>query len=92
MTTIMASSTTTPKKPSVFQGELMVCIMCGQRKHSNPLTSSNWRAFATQGNTLYVCPNHFPDDGASAKSFDKAYRQVIERILLILVGNKKDIW
>jgi len=63
-----------------FTGEEMECIMCQNKELSSLKHESNWRCVQMDRELFYVCPRHFPDDGASAKQFEKAYRKVLKRI------------
>jgi hypothetical protein len=64
----------------LFKGETMTCVMCGKIEQSKPDTESNWRCLELNGKMHYVCPKHFPKDGASAKAFQKAYLKIFQKL------------
>lgn len=70
--------TSTPR----FVGETMTCTVCGRQERSDPSVESDWRCIEVDGQGYYVCPNEFPPDTASAKDFEKAYRRVLEHIIV----------
>jgi hypothetical protein len=58
----------------LFQGELMVCCLCGKKKRSKPSVESNWRALEVEEQVFYCCPKHFPPDATgTAEQFQTAY-------------------
>ncbi len=59
-----------------FQGEMMTCALCGKQQQSDPHAESQWRCIEADGVSHYVCPAHFPPDGASAEQFKGAYIKV----------------
>jgi len=68
----------TGKTPMAFQGELMICVVCGRIELSKPNHSSNWRAIDLNGKRVYACPNEFPPDDAPAADFERAYVKVLK--------------
>ncbi len=64
-----------------FQGETMTCCMCGKSQQSDPAVESNWRCLEVDRKPYYVCPVHFPADGASSLAFKEAYLAVLRKII-----------
>lgn len=64
-----------------FQGELMVCCMCGAKEQSRPDVENGWRCIECDGRPYYVCPKHLPPDGSPAWKFKKAYRRILQFVL-----------
>lgn len=83
-TTIDTGGQPTPGLP--FQGEVMICVMCGRQQRSNPTVESNWRALTVDGETYYACPREFPKDGARAGKFAKAYERILRKIMALRGG------
>lgn len=49
----------TVTKSKYFQGEMMICAICGVREKSNPHVSSQWTVIEMDGHGVYVCPECF---------------------------------
>lgn len=64
-----------------FDSEWMTCALCNRQQQANPNVSSDWRTIDLGGRRFYVCPKHFPSDGASAKAYEKAYTKVLRKLL-----------
>lgn len=60
-----------------FQGELMICVVCGKQEKSSPLISSEWRMLQVDEHGFYVCPDEFPDAKPSKEEYKKAYQVAI---------------
>lgn len=67
-----------------FTGETMTCVMCARTQQSDPKVESGWRSIDYAGQRFYVCPKHFPPDGAPAKKFKQAYERVLAKIFALL--------
>jgi len=64
-----------------FTGETMCCILCDRQEKSDPRVESDWRCVVADGVRYYVCPDHFPPDGAGADAFRRVYDEVLRRII-----------
>lgn len=69
------------KIPSVFQGELMTCCVCGAEERSAAGVGSQWRALQIDERVVYACPEEFPPDGSSAEAFKVAYQIILAAAL-----------
>ncbi len=63
-----------------FQGETLTCTLCGKQEQSDPHVESNWRYIEADSKGAYICPKHFPKDGASAKEFEAAYYYIFRTL------------
>lgn len=48
-----------PDPLKLFQGEMMMCVMCGKSKRSDPHVESGWTAVQADWVILYCCPACF---------------------------------
>ncbi len=64
-----------------FQGEPMICHICGKLEQSDAKRESNWRVIELDTTSYYVCQDHFPDDSDSPKAFQRAYAKVLRKII-----------
>lgn len=70
------------KIPTLFNGEMMTCAICGKEQQSDPLKESNWRAIQLDEEVFYVCTDHFPpDEMATIEGFTEAYKRVLEILI-----------
>jgi hypothetical protein len=67
--------------PAPFEGEMMVCAICGRKKRSDPAVESNWRAIDLDEQRYYICVQHFPPDGSGAKAFKHAYDWILRKLI-----------
>ncbi len=58
----------------------MTCALCGKQQQSDPHVESQWRYIEADGKGAYICPKHFPEDGASAQEFEAAYIKVFKTL------------
>jgi hypothetical protein len=65
-----------------FDGELMECSLCDAEQQHDPEARSDWRAmqFPGEDDVYYVCPAHFPPDGAGVDAFREAYLEVFIKL------------
>lgn len=63
-----------------FQGELMVCILCGKQKKSDPAVESGWTHLDFGGMGIYFCPDHLPGAGATRQDHQRAYEKIFDEI------------
>lgn len=47
----------------LFQGEMMLCRICGKQQKSDPKIESNWTALQIDDVVVYICPICFPKLG-----------------------------
>ena len=45
-----------------FQGEMMICYICGAKKKSDPNEESNWNCFQYINLRIYLCPDCWNDE------------------------------
>lgn len=67
--------------PTLFDGEMMTCAICGKQQQSDPRQESNWRAIQIDEEIFYICTDHFPPDKmATIQGFTDAYEEVINSL------------
>ena len=66
-----------------FNGELMRCSLCGAQQQHDPSEENDWRViqFSGEDEVYYVCPIHFPPDGARVDDFKHAYLAVVTELV-----------
>jgi len=66
-----------------FDGELMRCSLCDAEQQHDPKEESDWRAiqFPGEERAYYVCSAHFPEDGATADEYTRAYLAVVTELV-----------
>lgn len=64
-----------------FQGELMICCMCGQQLKSDPLVESGWSCIQVDDKPYYICPGELPTGPASVSEYKNAYKRIMSKIL-----------
>lgn len=66
-----------------FQGEVMVCAMCGKQQESDPAVESGWRYIQVGERGGYVCTDHFPanPETASKEEWSKFYQAAILAVM-----------
>jgi len=69
--------------PLPFEGQEMVCVLCGATQTSDPAIESNWRAVQWEGQIYYACVDEFPPDDSSQEAFSEAYQKVFKKVLEI---------
>lgn len=74
-----------------FHGELMTCVICGAQQDSDPAVESDWRYIEVGMKAGYVCPDHFPADGARASKGDWSKAYQVAFIAVLEHGADRDV-
>jgi hypothetical protein len=73
-----------PNQPirKFFQGEMMMCAICGKQQQSDPAIESHWTIIEIEGDPKYICPKHLPlnDPHATRGDFIRAYRRIFRKL------------
>ncbi len=64
-----------------FNGELMICALCDKQQQHVISLDINWRLIQLDGRGYYICPDHFPTDGASIEAFTAAYENILRNLM-----------
>lgn len=64
--------------PTVFQNELMTCVVCGNQQQSDPAVESNWTCFEiNETERYYCCPACLQEN---AGSIEERYQIALMKI------------
>jgi hypothetical protein len=65
----------------LFQGEWMVCILCGRTQKSHPRIESDWTAIQLDDWHYYICPAELPHKRAGEAAYKKAYDRIFNELM-----------